>query len=131
MVHYDRTARNSQGSIVQFLYGEDGMAGEKIEDQDIDFMSLSDTMLEDKYNFLIPLSKEGDRKEALLEQLREVYGNSEIPSRIIHDSELAIDLKEEFEDLKRARDEIRDIFSNSVSKKHYPVNISRLIQNAR
>lgn len=30
MVHYDRTARNSQGSIVQFLYGEDGMAGEKI-----------------------------------------------------------------------------------------------------
>ena len=92
MVHYDRTARNSQGSIVQFLYGEDGMAGEKIEDQDIDFMSLSDEMLEAKYNFLRPYRKDRERKEALVEQLREVYGNSEVANKIINDSELAIEL---------------------------------------
>ena len=30
MVNYDRTVRTPQGSIIQFLYGEDGIAGEKI-----------------------------------------------------------------------------------------------------
>ena len=61
-------------------------------------------MLEAKYNFLTPYRKDRDVKEALMDQLREVYGNSDIPNRIIHDSELTIDLKEEFEDLKQARD---------------------------
>jgi len=32
MVKYDGTVRNSHGDILQFLYGEDGMAGEYIED---------------------------------------------------------------------------------------------------
>lgn len=32
MVKYDGTVRNSNGDILQFLYGEDGMAGEYIED---------------------------------------------------------------------------------------------------
>ena len=32
MVKYDGTVRNAAGHIVQFLYGEDGIAGEFIED---------------------------------------------------------------------------------------------------
>ena len=32
MVKYDGTVRNSQEHIIQFLYGEDAMAGEHIED---------------------------------------------------------------------------------------------------
>jgi DNA-directed RNA polymerase II subunit RPB1 len=32
MVKYDGTVRNSKEHIVQFLYGEDGMSGECIED---------------------------------------------------------------------------------------------------
>ena len=31
MVRYDTTVRNSLGEIIQFLYGEDGMAAEFIE----------------------------------------------------------------------------------------------------
>jgi DNA-directed RNA polymerase II subunit RPB1 len=32
MVKYDGTVRTSRDSVIQFLYGEDGMAGEHIED---------------------------------------------------------------------------------------------------
>jgi len=35
MVAYDGTIRNSNRYVVQLLYGEDGMAGEHIEFQDI------------------------------------------------------------------------------------------------
>jgi len=42
MVKYDGTVRNSANQIVQFVYGEDGMAGEYIEDLKIDLVKLSD-----------------------------------------------------------------------------------------
>jgi DNA-directed RNA polymerase II subunit RPB1 len=35
MVKYDGTVRTSNEHVVQFLYGEDGMAGEYIEDMSI------------------------------------------------------------------------------------------------
>lgn len=38
MVQYDSTVRTSKNEIVQFLYGEDGMAGEYIEDLSIDLL---------------------------------------------------------------------------------------------
>ena len=31
MVKYDNTVRDCTGNVLQFLYGEDGMAGEYIE----------------------------------------------------------------------------------------------------
>jgi hypothetical protein len=42
MVKYDGTVRNSNEHIVQFLYGEDAMAGEHIEDMNFAIMSKSD-----------------------------------------------------------------------------------------
>lgn len=42
MVRYDGTVRNSSNQVVQFIYGEDGMAGENIEDLKIDLVRLSD-----------------------------------------------------------------------------------------
>lgn len=44
-VYYDQTVRNATGTIVQFLYGEDGMEGNKMEKQfiptmDMDFLTL-------------------------------------------------------------------------------------------
>lgn len=41
MVKYDATVRNSSEQVVQFLYGEDGMAGEYIEDLKIDVIKMS------------------------------------------------------------------------------------------
>lgn len=42
MVQYDGTVRNSRHNILQFLYGEDGMSGEQIEDMSIDLLKASD-----------------------------------------------------------------------------------------
>ena len=42
MVKYDGTVRNCANQVVQFVYGEDGMAGEAIEDLRIDVIKMSD-----------------------------------------------------------------------------------------
>ena len=52
MVKYDCTVRNSADQVIQFLYGEDGMAGEHIEDVRIDLLKMSNQELEQKFNFL-------------------------------------------------------------------------------
>jgi DNA-directed RNA polymerase II subunit RPB1 len=51
MVRYDGTVRNSANQIVQFVYGEDGMAGEMIEDLRIDLSKLSDKQVQKKFGF--------------------------------------------------------------------------------
>ena len=51
MVAYDGTVRTSKQELVQFLYGEDGMAGEQIEDLSIDLIKLSNKQLTDKCLF--------------------------------------------------------------------------------
>eukprot|EP00983_Pelagomonas_calceolata_P122505 1160914-Pelagomonas_calceolata.AAC.16 len=40
IIRYDGTVRTSVGSIVQFLYGEDGMDGVRIEGQSLDHLKL-------------------------------------------------------------------------------------------
>ena len=45
MTMYDGTVRNSHGGILQFLYGEDGMAGEAIQDLTIDSLRMNDSEL--------------------------------------------------------------------------------------
>ncbi|KAJ3308936.1 DNA-directed RNA polymerase II subunit rpb1, partial [Blyttiomyces sp. JEL0837] len=49
MAKYDSTVRNSAGEIVQFLYGEDGMDGGKVEGQVIESMKMDDKEFERKY----------------------------------------------------------------------------------
>jgi DNA-directed RNA polymerase II subunit RPB1 len=46
MVKYDGTVRTSKEKVVQFLYGEDGFAGEYIEDMKINIMNYSNEELE-------------------------------------------------------------------------------------
>lgn len=66
MVRYDSTVRNSANQIVQFVYGEDGMAGEMIEDLKIDLAKLSDSQLQRKFDLL-----DGSEKN---EQLKTIVG---------------------------------------------------------
>lgn len=40
ITRYDGTVRTAIGSIVQFLYGEDGMDGVRIEGQGLDHLRL-------------------------------------------------------------------------------------------
>jgi DNA-directed RNA polymerase II subunit RPB1 len=52
MVKYDGTVRTSKQQIIQFLYGEDGMAGENIEDLKIELKELGNAELNKRCNFL-------------------------------------------------------------------------------
>ena len=47
-VNFDRSVRNANGSIIQFLYGDDGMDASKIESHPLPF--LNDEII-DKYGF--------------------------------------------------------------------------------
>jgi DNA-directed RNA polymerase II subunit RPB1 len=49
-INYDNTVRNANGSIIQFIYGEDGMDGCKIETQIIPTIELKFMDIEAKYN---------------------------------------------------------------------------------
>jgi DNA-directed RNA polymerase II subunit RPB1 len=51
MVKYDGTVRNSMEHIIQFLYGEDGMAGEKLEGMKIPLLDMDDKKLKNKCAF--------------------------------------------------------------------------------
>ena len=49
-INYDNTVRNANGSIIQFIYGEDGMDGCKIETQIIPTIEMKFMEIEAKYN---------------------------------------------------------------------------------
>eukprot|EP00960_Hanusia_phi_P055002 762836-Hanusia_phi.AAC.7 len=48
-IHYDYTVKNANGSIIQFIYGEDGMDGTKIEVQKIPYIELNHINLAQEY----------------------------------------------------------------------------------
>ena len=48
---YDGTTRNAQGEVVHFLYGEDGLSAEWVEDQTLSTYKLTDRELEKRYGF--------------------------------------------------------------------------------
>jgi DNA-directed RNA polymerase II subunit RPB1 len=55
-INYDNTVRNANGTIVQFIYGEDGMDGCKIENQFLPTIEMSYMKMEEEYN-LTPIDK--------------------------------------------------------------------------
>ena len=52
MVKYDGTVRTSREVLIQFLYGEDGMAGEHFEKIGLDLLNLDNKSLDKKCNFI-------------------------------------------------------------------------------
>lgn len=49
MVKYDGTVRNSINQVVQLRYGEDGLAGENVEFQNVATLKPSHKAFEKKY----------------------------------------------------------------------------------
>ena len=52
MVKYDGTVRTSKELMIQFIYGEDGMAGEHFEEISLDLCNMDNQRIENKCNFL-------------------------------------------------------------------------------
>jgi len=49
-IYYDNTVRNASGTIIQFIYGEDGMDGTKIEKQFLPTIEMTYLKMEEEYN---------------------------------------------------------------------------------
>eukprot|EP00923_Selenidium_pygospionis_P028711 GHVN01051413.1.p1 GENE.GHVN01051413.1~~GHVN01051413.1.p1 ORF type:complete len:1561 (-),score=364.17 GHVN01051413.1:525-4928(-) len=126
MVAYDRTVRSSTGDIVQFLYGEDGMAGEYIEDQSIELLILDHDKLSRAYEWQL-----GDGDSIDVRGLV-VIKDETVRRRISYHEKEKQPLKDEFMKLKEAKEKLCvHVFADGETRQHLPVNVARLIQIAK
>jgi len=128
MVKYDGTVRDCGGNIIQFIYGEDGMAGEYIEGFFQKFIEMNNAELKDEYLF-IDAFEDREFNEQLGEYER--YFEPSIISDIYNNPESLPILKEEFEKIRKYRDEIRRIFPKFENNLYLPMNITRIIKNSK
>lgn len=126
-VQYDGTVRNSVGEIIQFLYGEDGMSGERIESQTINSLLLSDAEFQERFYL--------DTRS--FEDLVRSLGSTEIAERVMNKPEDLYVLEQEYSQLKSDRETLRTLVpgpdggprSGDPSVK-LPVNMFRTLRNA-
>ncbi|MFN9112016.1 MAG: hypothetical protein ACK5XN_18280, partial [Bacteroidota bacterium] len=119
-VNYDFTVRNATGSIVQFLYGEDGMESTKIEAQLLPYIEDDYAQLRQKY-----LINEFDDFQYILDdKTLQEYKD---------DKKCLIDLNKHFEDVVADREYvIRKIFEDKKeSMLMYPISFFRIINTAK
>jgi intein/homing endonuclease len=117
-VHYDNTVRNAANSIIQFVYGEDGIEGTKIENQilpyiDMDILAMQSTYL---------ITEEDPLKLYLTEQAHKDH----LKDRTWKDT-----MQSHFEALVKDRDFlIQKIFRGQQNNKiEYAIPFTRLLQN--
>lgn len=99
MVNYDGTVRNSVGQLIQLRYGEDGLAGEAVEFQQLKTITLSNASFENKYKF----DSSNER------QMRKLF-TDEILREMVGQSEVTAELEREWQQLCKDRTALRQIF---------------------
>jgi hypothetical protein len=118
-IYYDQTVRNAAGSIIQFMYGEDGLEGTKIEQQIIPYIEMDIIAMNKAYNitpddslklYLTPLSyAEHDKDKTWIVDMNEYFNN------IIKDREFLIN---------------KVFRGQQNSKIEYAIPFNRIITNA-
>ena len=126
MVKYDGTVRNSSGNIMQFLYGEDGMAGEFIEDQVMETVKMDLEGLKKAYEFI----DEDEDTEICLEKYKNAMEGF-IIAELCKRPDQQMRLVQEFRKILEDQKELRSIFVGFDDRQHLPVNLKRLIWNAK
>uniref|UniRef100_A0A671PGW1 DNA-directed RNA polymerase subunit n=1 Tax=Sinocyclocheilus anshuiensis TaxID=1608454 RepID=A0A671PGW1_9TELE len=120
MVKYDATVRNSINQVVQLRYGEDGLAGEAVEFQNMATLKPSHKAFEKKFKF----DYTNDR--ALRRTLQE-----DVVKDLMTNAHVQSALEREFEKMKEDREILRAIFPTGDSKVVLPCNLARMIWNAQ
>ncbi|ORY35600.1 putative DNA-directed RNA polymerase II largest subunit [Naematelia encephala] len=119
-VGYDGSVRNSNGDVIQFLYGEDGMDGAAMEKQTLDIIRLSDAAFERKYKI-----------DVLDDRFRFSRG---VLQAGIDTSSVALQnlLDIEYRQLSDDRHLLRtEIFTDGAQSHPLPTNVQRIIHNSR
>ncbi len=136
MARYDGTLRNSDGYVMQFLYGEDGLDGQRIEKQKFD-------------TYKLPMNKFKDAMYIDYSGLVGLVGRDDfdyMSAEVQNDCRTRIDelqevMDREFEQLNVDRAHLRAALATRYSpthdpqelndQVHLPVNMDRLIWNAQ
>ncbi|KAL8765031.1 MAG: hypothetical protein Q9209_007757 [Squamulea sp. 1 TL-2023] len=122
MAKYDGTVRNSLGDIVQFLYGEDGLDAVHIESQPVDIVTCSRDQFERKCRVdLMDPRPETTIPSEFLECSKEIAGDLDVQSH----------LDDEYEQLQKARDFLKEKKINDNHSYYLPLNIIRILENAK
>ena len=119
--------RSSKGEILQFLYGEDGMAGEAIEDMSIDLFKLSDKEVDAAVKF-----PQKNQSESVDRKLAEAL-EPEILQAFDSDERIEMSMKRQYEGILADRETLRyEFFRNHCDESiHLPINISQLLWQAK
>jgi len=120
IVTYDGTIRNSNGQVIQFRYGEDGLDGCCVEFQHLPSLKPNNKNFEKKFKF----DPTNER------YLRKLF-NEDVVRELVGSATSLTELEKEWERLRKDRETIRDIFPTGDSKVVLPCNLNRLIWNAQ
>ena len=127
-VAYDGTVRNVTNEVVQFMYGEDGLDGHRIEpNQKIDVVKHDDKAMRSLFRY-----EYGD-DGAFASDFGGDYMTPELKRFLRSDKASLGILDREFNNMMRDRDVLRELLpelSEKVSM-YLPVNVERLIHNAQ
>jgi DNA-directed RNA polymerase II subunit RPB1 len=122
LVAYDRTVRGYGGEIIQFVYGEDGMAGEYIEDIYLSLMQMDYKAMERMYKHDFTQEDYGQNwitNPAIRNEIRLSFQHQNV-------------LEQEWQNLLVAKERLcSDISTNGEPKHYLPINVSRLIELAQ
>ena len=123
MIKYDGTVRNSLGDILQFVYGEDGLDATFIEGQSLSIIKQSHAAFDKKYKIDVinPSSKDQTLSPHVLEMAGELQGDVEVQQLF----------DQEYEAIQNDRQKIRQGLDDPSDQRFLPLNVSRMIQNAR
>jgi intein/homing endonuclease len=118
-VYYDQTVRNATGAIVQYVYGEDGIDGIKIENQYISYIGMNLIEMDIKYNLRPEEKLELYLTEGAIEQMKS-------------ESDWMKDSRKYYEQLIDDRQYlINNVFhGEKVEKIQYPIPFDRIIRTA-
>lgn len=119
-VYHDATVRNSNGDIVQFLYGYDGVdASGKLEGNRIDLVTSDYATIRDTYRF-----SENEVWDFITPTAHKAMTNI---------TDWRVLIEEHFADLMSRRDKLHEIFgynqNENMEKLKCPFNIERIIKN--
>jgi len=120
-IRYDGTVRDAGGAVVQFLYGEDGMDGSRVESTSLDVLRMRESAFRSAFRFELddPSWAPAWLPATTLEQLR-----ASVTARRALDAEYA----QLCDDLAVLRTEVLRSGDSSVV---LPINLKRLIWNAQ
>ena len=124
-VHYDYSVRSSSGTILQFIYGDDGMDSIYVESQPLILTKL-------------PLKKSGDQKQDLFDKFHfnkstdwKTFLARKTLTKMKKDDKLYEKLEDNFKTILAHRDYlIFEVFGgNPENNINYPIHIQRIVTN--